>query len=124
MAARGADGSAPGQSPESRGAWPEMAINLDEDNLKQGVLGLVIALVQIIRDALRIQAMKRMEGGGLTEDEIDRLGRTLMDMDNVIEDIIREQGITETVRSVRDGLDSLVDDFLNQTIHPDRFRHI
>ncbi len=101
-----------------------MAINLDEDNLKQGVLGLVIALVQIIRDALRIQAMKRMEGGGLTEDEIDRLGRTLMDMDNVIEDIIREQGITETVRSVRDGLDSLVDDFLNQMIHPDRFRHI
>ncbi len=101
-----------------------MAINLDEDNLKQGILGLVIALVQIIRDALRIQAMKRMEGGGLTEDEIDRLGRTLMDMDSVIEDIIREQGITETVRSVRDGLDSLVDDFLNQTIHSDRFRHI
>ncbi len=101
-----------------------MAINLDEDNLKQGVLGLVIALVQIIRDALRIQAMKRMEGGGLTEDEIDRLGRTLMDMDNVIEDIIREQGITETVRSVRDGLDSLVDDFLNQMILPDRFTHI
>ena len=101
-----------------------MAINLDEDNLKQGILGLVIALVQIIRDALRIQAMKRMEGGGLTEDEIDRLGRTLMDIDDVIEDIIREQGITETVRSVRDGLDSLVDDFLNQMILPDRFTHI
>ncbi len=95
-----------------------MAINLDENNLKQGVLGLVIALVQIIRDALRIQAMKRMEGGGLTEDEIDRLGRTLMDMDEVIEDIIREQGLTETVRSVRDGLDSLVDDFLDQMIRP------
>ncbi len=97
-----------------------MAINLDEDNLKQGVLGLVIALVQIIRDALRIQAMKRMEGGGLTEDEIDRLGRTLMDMDEVIEDIIREQGITETVQSVRNGLDSLVDDFLDQMIRPGR----
>ncbi len=99
-----------------------MAINLDENNLKQGVLGLVIALVQIIRDALRIQAMKRMEGGGLTEDEIDRLGRTLMDMDEVIEDIIREQGITETVRSVRNGLDSLVDDFLDQMIRPGHVR--
>ncbi|MBI5590036.1 MAG: gas vesicle protein K [Deltaproteobacteria bacterium] len=97
-----------------------MAINLDEDNLKQGILGLVVALVQIIRDALRLQAMKRMDGGGLTEDEIDRLGRTLMDMDEVIEDIIREQGITETVRSVRNGLDSLVDDFLDQMIHPGR----
>ena len=99
-----------------------MAINLDENNLKQGVLGLVIALVQIIRDALRIQAMKRMEGGGLTEDEIDRLGRTLMDMDEVIEDIIREQGITETVRSVRNGLDSLVDDFMDQMIRPGHVR--
>lgn len=99
-----------------------MAINLDEDNLKQGVLGLVIALVQIIRDALRIQAMKRMEGGGLTEDEIDRLGRTLMDMDEVIADIIREQGLTETVRSVRNGLDSLVDDFLDQMVHPGTVR--
>ncbi len=99
-----------------------MAIHLDEDNLKQGVLGLVIALVQIIRDALRIQAMKRMEGGGLTEDEIDRLGRTLMDMDEVIADIIREQGLTETVRSVRNGLDSLVDDFLDQMIHPGNVR--
>lgn len=99
-----------------------MAINLDEDNLKQGVLGLVIALVQIIRDALRIQAMKRMEGGGLTEDEIDRLGRTLMDMDEVIADIIREQGLTETVRSVRNGLDGLVDDFLDQMIHPGNVR--
>lgn len=101
-----------------------MAINLDEDNLKQGVLGLVIALVQIIRDALRIQAMKRMEGGGLTEDEIDRLGRTLMDMDEVIEDIIREQGLTETVQSVRNGLDSLVDDFLDQMICPCRKKQL
>ena len=38
------------------------------------------------------------------------------------EDIIREQGITETVRSVRNGLDSLVDDFLDQMIRPGHVR--
>ena len=42
-------------------------INIDEKNLKHGVLGLVIALVEIIRDALRLQAIKRIESGKLTE---------------------------------------------------------
>jgi len=50
-------------------------IDIDEDNLKSGVLGLVLALVEIIRDALRLQAVKRMEGESLNEEEIERLGR-------------------------------------------------
>jgi len=37
-----------------------MAINIDEKNLKHGVLGLVIALVEVIMDTLKIQAFKRM----------------------------------------------------------------
>jgi len=41
-----------------------MPIDIDERNLKHGVLGLVVALVEIIKDALRLQALKRMEGGG------------------------------------------------------------
>jgi len=40
-----------------------MAIHVDEGNLKSGVLGLVLALVEVIRDALKIQALKRMESG-------------------------------------------------------------
>ena len=48
-------------------------INIDENNLKHGVLGLVLALVEIIKDALRIQAFERMESGSLTEEEVERL---------------------------------------------------
>jgi len=51
-----------------------MAIDINEDNLKHGVLGLVLALVEVIRDALRIQAFKRMESGILTDEECERLG--------------------------------------------------
>ena len=43
-----------------------MVIDIDEKNLKHGVLGLVIALVEIIKDTLKLQAVKRMEGGSLT----------------------------------------------------------
>jgi len=95
-----------------------MPIDIDEKNLKHGVLGLVIALVEIIKEALRLQAMKRMEGGSLTEEEIDRLGRALMDLDTAIEEIKKEQGISESVKSVRDGLDNIVDELLDKMINP------
>lgn len=99
-----------------------MVVNIDEKNLKHGVLGLVVALTEIIRDALRLQAFRRMESGSLTEEEIERLGLALEDLDKAIEDIKEEQGITESVKAVRDGLDDVVDDLLNKTIDPERWK--
>ena len=99
-----------------------MVVDIDEKSLKHGVLGLVIALVEIIRDALKLQAMKRMEGGSLTEDEMERLGQALMELDTAIEEIKEEQGILESVRSVRDGLDEIVDDILDSMVNPEKWR--
>ena len=99
-----------------------MPIDIDEDNLKHGLLGLVIALVEIIKDALNLQAMKRMEGGTLSEEELERLGEALQDLDIAIEEIKKEQGVTESVKSVRDGLDSIVDEVLDKMINPERWR--
>ena len=99
-----------------------MPIDIDEDNLKHGLLGLVIALVEIIKDALNLQAMKRMEGGTLSEEEMESLGEALQDLDIAIEDIKKEQGVSESVRSVRDGLDSIVDDVLDKMVNPERWR--
>jgi len=99
-----------------------MVVDIDEKSLKHGVLGLVIALVEIIRDALKLQAMKRMEGGSLTEEEMERLGQALMDLDTAIEEIKEEQGIIESVKSVRDGLDEIVDDVLDRMINPEEWR--
>jgi len=99
-----------------------MPIDIDEDNLKHGLLGLVIALVEIIKDALNLQAIKRMEGGTLSEEEMERLGEALQDLDIAIEEIKKEQGVTESVKSVRDGLDSIVDEVLDKMINPERWR--
>ncbi len=97
-------------------------VDIDEKNLKHGVLGLVIALVEIISDALNLQAMKRMEGGSLTDEEVERLGEALMELDSAIEGIKEEQGIVEAVKSVRDGLDEIVDDVLDRMINPQKWR--
>jgi len=96
-------------------------IDIDEENLKNGVLGLVLAVVEILRDALRNQATRRMESGGLTDEETERLGRALADLDQAIEDIKREQGLEQAVRSVRDGLDDIVNDAVQRMIDPTRW---
>ncbi len=98
-----------------------MPIDIHEDNLKHGLLGLVIAIVEIIRDALKHQALRRMEGGSLNDDEIERLGSALEEIDIAIDHMKEEQGISETVKSVRDGLDDLVDDVLDQMVNPERW---
>lgn len=99
-----------------------MAIELKEGNLKEGVLGLVLALVEIIRDALKIQALKRMESGSLTEAECERLGKTLMELDTALERIKEEQGVRESVQAVRDGLDQIVSDVIDRLINPESWQ--
>lgn len=98
-----------------------MAISVDAENLKHGVLGLVLALVEIIRDALRHQAFRRMESGTLSDEEVERLGLALSSLDQAIEEIEEEQGITESVRAVREGLDDIVDDVIDRIVNPDRW---
>ena len=98
-----------------------MVIEINEESLREGLLGLVIAIVEILKDALKLQAFKRMEGGSLTEEEIERLGSALMDIDTAIERIKEDYGITSSVRSVRDGLDDIVDDVIDQFINPERW---
>lgn len=100
-----------------------MAISIDEDNLKHGVLGLVVALMEVIKDALKHQAVRRMEGGSLTDAEIERLGKAIKELDCAIEELKREQGVSEAVRSVRDGLDDLATEVVHQFIHPVRQMH-
>ncbi|OGQ07092.1 MAG: gas vesicle K [Deltaproteobacteria bacterium RIFCSPLOWO2_12_FULL_40_28] len=90
-----------------------MKLEINDKELKHGVLGLVLAIVEVIRDTLKIQSVKRMEGGSLTEEQIERLGNALLELDKAIDQIKEEQGVSEAVRSVRDGLDDLVDQMIH-----------
>lgn len=97
-------------------------LDIDEGNLKQGVLGLVIALVEIIKDALKTQAFKRMEAGSLNDEEMNRLGEALMELDIALDQIKEEHGVAESVQNVRDGLDDIVDEVVDKMLNPERWR--
>lgn len=98
-----------------------MTINIDEKNLKKGLLGLVVALVEIIQDLLEKQALLRIENGSLSDEEIERLGEALSDLHDALEVIKADNELEDCVSSVRNGLDTVVDEVIDKFLNPTRW---
>jgi hypothetical protein len=62
-------------------------VNADEQNVEQGLAKLVLSLIELLRQLLEKQALRRMEGGTLDDDEIERLGITFMKLEEKIEEL-------------------------------------
>lgn len=62
-------------------------VNVDPRKVEQGLVKLVLALVELLRQLLEKQAMRRIEAGSLTREEVDRLGRTLMQLEAKIKEL-------------------------------------
>ena len=60
-----------------RGILPDR-VNVDPEGVEQGLAKLVLTLVEFLRQLLERQAIRRMDGGTLSEDEIERVGLALM----------------------------------------------
>jgi hypothetical protein len=70
-------------------------LNLDQQNVRNGLGQLVLTLVKLLHELLERQAIRRMEAGSLTDSEIERLGVTLMLQAREIERLRREFGLEE-----------------------------
>lgn len=56
-------------------------ISLDQSNVEQGLAKLVLTLIELLRQLLERQALRRIEGGSLSDEQIERLGETFMKLD-------------------------------------------
>ena len=97
-----------------------MPIEIQEDKLKEGLLGLVIALVEIIAEVLKLQAIRRI-GDGLSSESAERLGQNIYDIFQIIEQLKKDQGLEESVNAIRENLDDVIDDFLNTLVNPEEW---
>jgi len=95
-----------------------MTIRVDSDNLKEGLLGLVIALVEIIKEVLQKQAIYRLEGSSLSEEDAEKLGIAFMQLDETIKKIKKENNLEKTADKIRQDLDNLVDNSISKLIDP------
>jgi hypothetical protein len=53
-------------------------VNADRESLEKGLAQLVLTLVELLRQLMERQALRRIEGGSLSPDEVERLGETFM----------------------------------------------
>ena len=58
-------------------ALPER-INADPEHVESGLARLVLTLVELLRNVLEHQAVRRMDGGSLSDEEVERLGLALL----------------------------------------------
>jgi hypothetical protein len=97
-----------------------VTLQVNEDSLKQGLLTLVVTLVEVIQEALETQALRRIEGGSLTVEEQNRLGNALLELDEAMAQIKRDHGISGSVTDLRRGLDDVVEDLLTGFLAEER----
>ena len=70
-------------------------INLDQDKVKNGLGQLVLTLVKLLHELLERQAIRRIDSGSLSDDEIERVGMTLMRQAEEIERLKKEFNLDE-----------------------------
>ncbi len=83
----GEDGaSGPGEGDASPDAQPER-LEASDEQVERDLARLVLTLVELIRRVLEREAVRRMEGGNLTAEEVEKLGTTLMRLEERLEEL-------------------------------------
>jgi hypothetical protein len=88
-----------------RSLLPER-IDLDPDKIERGLAGLVLTLVEFLRQVLERQAIRRMEGGTLTDDEVERIGLALMRLEQKVGELAEQFGLDRDDIQLRIGASS------------------
>ena len=68
-------------------------IEANADDIEAGLAKLVLTLIEFLRQVLEHQAVRRMEGGGLSDDEVEQLGLALMRLQEKLEEIKNQFGL-------------------------------
>ena len=77
-----------------RNAFPRR-VNADPERVEQGLAQLVLTLVELLRQLMERQALRRMEQGSLTDDQIERLGETFMKLEQRMQELKAEFGLDD-----------------------------
>jgi hypothetical protein len=80
------------QLQQLQGVLPER-VNVDPEGVEQGLAKLVLTLIELLRQLLERQAVRRMDGGSLSDEEIERMGVALMRLDEKMTELAAQFGL-------------------------------
>ena len=70
-------------------------IAADADSVKNGLAKLVMSIIELVRRLLERQALRRMDNGNLSDEEIERLGNALMKLEEKMGEMKRVFGLED-----------------------------
>jgi hypothetical protein len=95
LAPRGSRPGAESRPGEPGGPSLPGRINTNPDTVEHDLAKLVLALIELIRRLLEKQALRRVEAGSLGEDDIERLGQTLLKLEQKMDELKRTFGLQD-----------------------------
>jgi Gas vesicle protein K len=66
---------------------PGRRIEVDPDNVERGLVQLVLTVVELLRQLMERQALRRVEAGNLSDEQVERLGTALMLLEERMEEL-------------------------------------
>ena len=70
-------------------------IAADPEIVENGLAKLVLSIIELIRRLLEKQAIRRMDRGNLSDEEIERLGNALMKLEEKMSELKRVFGLSD-----------------------------
>ena len=70
-------------------------VNADPEQVERGLAQLVLTLVEFLRQLMERQALRRMDNGTLTEEQIEQLGETFMKLEQRMSELKEHFGLTD-----------------------------
>jgi len=78
---------------EKSGSPIPKRLDIDKTKVEQGLAKLVLTLIELIRQLMEKQAVRRIENGSLTDEEIERVGETMMKLEQKMEELKKVFGL-------------------------------
>ncbi|MFI1396651.1 gas vesicle protein K [Streptomyces sp. NPDC020681] len=69
-------------------------MDVDPESVERGLAGLVLTIVELLRQLMERQALRRIEDGGLSDEQIESLGLTLMALEDRVEELREHFGLS------------------------------
>ncbi|WP_239570488.1 gas vesicle protein K [Streptomyces sp. G44] len=68
-------------------------MNLDPDTVERDLVKLVLTIIELLRQLMERQAVRRFDTGDLTEDQEERIGLTLMLLEDRMTELRNRYGL-------------------------------
>ncbi|GAA4253599.1 gas vesicle protein K [Dactylosporangium darangshiense] len=76
------------------GERPRPRIELDRDDFERGFASLVLTVIELVRQLMERQALRRIDVGDLTDDQVERIGETLMALEERMGELRERFGLS------------------------------